>query len=427
MAERLRLVVSGLIAQHPLLGGMTWHYLQYLLGLEQLGHEVYYLEDSGMLPYNVDGGPSGDDWVEHDCSANVAYLHEMLDRHGLGDRWAFRCGLDGTWSGMSDRRRSGVLATADVLLNVSGSLAQPERHRGRGLLVYIDSDPGFTQVKTLAGLAQPGLTDDEIPEYAGFATRVAEHDVHFTFGENESSDVPRTGHRWLPTRQPIVVEEWQRPQHEVRRGFTTVMSWSSYRPLVWHDRRLGQKDVEFRRFLELPTRCPAAKLEVALFPTRHAEWEAVDAAGSGRDVPVEESLRRHGWRTTDASAECAGADRYRDFVLDSAAEWSVAKNGYVATATGWFSERSGCYLAAGRPIVVQDTGLRDVLPVGEGLLTFSTLDGATTAVDDVLGDYARHSRAASELALEHLAARPVLTRLLEAAFDDTGHASPARS
>jgi hypothetical protein len=431
MSSRMRIVVSGLIAQHPLLGGMTWHYLQYLIGLARLGHDVYYLEDSGMSPYNLDGGPTGDNWVERDCSQNVAYLNAALGPYGFGDRWAYRFAIDNSWHGLSDRRRADVIATADVLLNVSGSLVRPAEHRGRrGKLVYIDSDPAFTQAKMVAGVGQQALTPSERIEYGGFAERVSEHDVHFTFAEGDRSALPATGQRWRPTRQPIVVDEWQLAKSSEPpgpgRAFTTVMSWSSYRPVILGGRSLGQKDVEFRAFVDLPSRCPRANLEVALFPTRHVDWETGWRGATANGVDVKDFLCSHGWTVIDASVECAGIDRYRDYILASTAEWSVAKNGYVATQCGWFSERSGCYLAAGRPVVVQDTGIGGVLPVGEGLLTFSAVDEAADCVDAVLANYRGHSGAATGLAREYLDAELVLTALLADIFEPRAAGDPDR-
>jgi hypothetical protein len=419
-SQRLRVVVSGLIAQHPVLGGMTWHYLQYLIGLAALGHDVYYIEDSGMWPYNLDGGPDGTDWIQRDCSGNVEYLDSVLSRFGLGDRWAFRSGVDGTWHGMSEPQRAEVVGSADLVLNVSGSLMHPWKYRGRGLLVYIDSDPGFTQVKIVAGTDQPDLTESERLDYTGFAERVDAHDVHFTFAEGDRSTLPTTRHSWRPTRQPIVIDEWRRASDAAgstgARGFTTVMSWSSYRPLVWRGYSLGQKDVEFRAYLPLPTRCPSARLEVALFPTRHMEWESDEGDGSHEDSGLGSRLRSVGWRTADAAIHCAGVDRYREYIRNSTAEWSVAKSGYIAMQCGWFSERTGCYLAAGRPAVVQDTGLGSVLSCGEGLVTFSNIDEAAAGIDSVLTNYAMHSRSASELARDRLDARVVLTHLIDDAF-----------
>jgi hypothetical protein len=386
----LRVVVTGFIGQHPL-GGVTWDYLQYVLGLHLLGHDVYYLEDTGEWPYNP-GGTAGADWVVADCSQNVQHLGEVMARFGLGDRWAFRCPIGPEWAGLPERRREDVLASADLLINVSGSLAYPQRYRAVERLAYIDSDPVFTQIKLAQGLRR-------------FSERVELHDVYFSFGERLGEEVPATGHRWFPTRQPIVLAEW-RPATPQRERFTTVMNWASYDALSYDGQTYGQKNVEFERFLELPSLVAPTELEIAVRRTRRRKRPS---------APVER-LERKGWRIVDPNEVCAGLDGYRHYVETSRGEWSVAKNGYVIGKPGWFSCRSACYLAAGRPVVVEDTGFADVLPVGEGLLTFQTTDGAAAAIRAVESDYDRHSAAARAIAEQYFDSDRVLTRLLEEAL-----------
>jgi glycosyltransferase involved in cell wall biosynthesis len=407
----LRIVVTGLVAQHPQLGGMTWHYLQYVAGLARLGHDVYYVEDSGEVPYNQDGGASGHDWVAKDWARNVAYLARTLARYGLEERWAYRYAPTSQWLGLPDARRADVLRSADLLINVSGTLEHPDRYRQVRRLVYVDTDPVVTQLKIAAG----GRT---------FRARVDAHDVHFSFGERLGEGVPTTGHRWRPTRQPVLLSEW-RTTEAPRETFTTVMSWTSYAPLRHGGRDYGQKDVEFRRFLDLPGRVAPLGLEVALGSTQHLEWEALAAelpprllalARERGDWTPRDLVRHAGWRVVDASEACGDLDRYRAYVRSSKGEWSVAKNAYVQGQPGWFSERSACYLAAGRPVVVQDTGLAGVLPVGEGVLAFRSLEEAAEALREVEGDYARHAKAARGVAEACFDSDRVLTRLVEEAM-----------
>src|SRR5262249_14264198 len=214
---RLRVVVTGLVAQHPRLGGVTWDSLQYPLGLAALGHDVYYLEDSGEWPYTLDGGPSGSEWVARDPTPTVAQLARVMERFGLRERWAYRFPTVPRWFGLSDARRREVTASADLILDVSGTLEEPERHHGRGRLVYLDPGPAFTQIKLAAGK----------PE---FRARVAAHDAHFSFGERVAALPFAEGFRWRPTRQPVVLEEWWSGA-PARDAFTTVMSWTRYPPL----------------------------------------------------------------------------------------------------------------------------------------------------------------------------------------------------
>jgi hypothetical protein len=395
----LRVIVTGLVAQHPRLGGVAWDYLQYPLGLARLGYDVYYLEDSGEWPYNFDGGPAGNDWVERDPTANVRHLTSVMSRFGLEDRWAYRFAIDGRWFGLSDSKRKEIIRTAGLLLNVSGTLERPEEYRGVQRLAYIDSDPCFTQIKWLQDPA--------------FRRRVDLHDVHFSFGERLSQTAFNLGHAWQPTRQPIVRSEWE-TSSAPRDTYTTVMSWTSYKPLEHAGTTYGQKDAELLRFLQLPRRVPA-DLEIALSGAEHIDWQTA-GAGPRETIRPRDLLRAHGWRVVDAIDTCSGLDAYRDYVQSSRGEWTPAKQGYVAGRTGWFSCRSACYLAAGRPAVVQDTGFSDILPTGDGVLVFSSLEDAVAAIETVEARYAYHARAAREFAAEYFDSDHVLERLVEQAL-----------
>ncbi|MDQ3953104.1 MAG: hypothetical protein M3279_09110 [Actinomycetota bacterium] len=410
MSSRLRIVVTGLIAQHPHLGGVAWDYVQYAAGLDRLGHDVYYFEDSGEWPYNTDGGPTGNDWVARDCRPNVLHLARVMDRFGLGERWAYRFPIDGSWHGLPDSRRKHVLDSADLLLNVSGTLEWPERYENVTCRAYVDSDPVFTQIRLLANADEPMPDDGE--NATAFRRRVDSHHVHFTFGETLPEDLRATGHTWLPTRQPVLLSEW-RPRESHGRALTTIMSWTSYPPLVHAGRTYGQKNVELSRFLDLPKLVPQATLGIAMNPTHHANWESVPARDAESSAGA---LARRGWRVFDARRACSELTSYRRFVESSAGEWSVAKNGYVVGRSGWFSCRSACYLAAGRPVVVQDTGFGCVLPVGTGILAFRTPSEAAAAVEEVTADYSLHASAARPLAESLFDSDKVLAELVEEAL-----------
>lgn len=383
----LRIIVTGLIAQYPL-GGVTWDYFQYVLGLHQLGHDVYYIEDTGQWPYT----PAEDGLVK-DCNFNVDYLATLFERYGMKERWAYCFAWQKQWHGLSDAKRREVIETADLLINVSGTLEDPALYRGRGRLVYIDSDPTFTQVKLAKG-------------YDYFRKLIDLHDVTFSFGETLASrtpETPDTGHDWRPTRQPMVMSEW--PVGTDHRGvYTTVMNWSAYKPVQFDGRLFGQKDIEFRNFFDLPSRIEPTRLELAA------------NAGKGHKLP-RELLVHKGWSLVDPSVVCPDMDSYRDFITTSKGEWSVAKNGYVVGQSGWFSCRSTCYLAAGRPVIVQDTGFSKVLPVGKGLLPFRNVDEAVEAIAEVESDYASHSEAARALAEDWFDSGRVLTDLIENALN----------
>jgi hypothetical protein len=403
-SSKLRIVVTGLIAQHYKLAGVTWDYLQYAAGLARLGHDVYYVEDSGEWPYNTDGGPNGDDWVARDCTPNVQHLADVMSRFGLRDKWAYHFPLHSTWYGLSDAVRGEVVASADLLINVSGTLHHPESYRQIQRLAYLDSDPVFTQIKLALGLEE-------------FRKRVDSHDVHFTFGEQFSEAVPDTGHHWIPTRQPILLSEWSN-ERVPRNAFTTVMSWTSYQPLQYHGEAYGQKDLELVRFLSLAARVKSTGLEIALSNTHHFNWELSEDAGAefsaGKQTP-RQLLAAAGWLVVDPDEVCSDLDAYRNYVETSKGEWSVAKHGYVRGQPGWFSCRSACYLAAGRPVIVQNTGFTAVIPVGEGLLAFDTLEEAEAAIEEVGNNYPRHSNAARDIAEEYFDSAMVLSSLIDRA------------
>jgi len=399
----LRIVVTGLIAQHPSLGGVAWDYVQYPAGLAKLGHDVYYLEDSGQWTYRLDGGETKESRIAFDPTANVRHLATVMERFGLRDRWMYRFPIRPRWYGLPHRRRSDVLSTADLLINVSGTLRRPTDYRSIPRLAYIDSDPVFTQVKLQLRHGQ-----------RKFQNRFSAHDVIFSFGERIAGSEYADGMNWRPTRQPVLLSEWQ-PEEPTRDVFTTVLSWTSYQTLRYRGRWYGQKDAQLKRYLGVAQAVRPVKLEIALGGTQHAAWQTHGVMSGSGSTPAE-MLRRAGWQVADAASAVGSLDQYRRYVATSKAEWSVAKHGYVAGRSGWFSCRSACYLAAGRPVVVEDTGFSSVLPTGEGILAFSSPDEAVDTIRDVTARYDRHARTAQALAAEYFDSDRVLTRLVEEAM-----------
>ena len=391
-APGLRIVVAGLIAQYPL-GGVAWDYLQFVVGLARLGHDVYYLEDTGQWPYNpAEGG------VARGCESNVRHLSHVMSRFGLDDRWMYRFPWQSQWFGLPADRREEVIRTADLVVNVSGTLEHPERYAGHARLVYIDSDPVFTQVKLARGQED-------------FRRLIDMHDVHFTFGEliehGVARDVPVTGQTWHAIRQPVLLDEWAPTSAIPRASFTTVMNWTSYKPVEHAGRTYGQKDTEFMSYLDPPS-VVDVQLEVAM-------------AEGKMSRPPRELLKYRGWNVVDSDEVCPDMDSYRDYVRSSMGQWSVAKGGYVAGQSGWFSCRSACYLAAGRPVVVQDTGFSDVLPTGRGLFAFHNPEEAAAAIEAIVSDYDSHAWAAREIAEAYFDSGPILQRLVETAVSTDHH------
>jgi hypothetical protein len=227
---------------------------------------------------------------------------------------------------------------------------------------------------------------------------VKAHDAHFSFGEQIMQSELANGIEWRSTRQPVVLSEWN-PSAPRRDVFTTIMNWTSYASVNYRGQAYGQKNLEFQRFVDLPCRVRPAVIELA-------------AATGKKERTPRDLLADKGWQVVDPLQVCGDLSSYRTFIESSKAEWSVAKNAYVRGRSGWFSERSACYLAAGRPVVLQDTGFSEFLPTGEGLLAFSDLEGAVAGILEVEEHYDRHARAARAIAEEYFDSKKVLSRLI---------------
>lgn len=388
---RKRVVVSGLLGTYAF-GGVTWDYLQYVLGFRAIGCDTWYLEDTGAWNYDpVKQEPSAD------CSRNVEYLRGIMESFDLGDRWIFRNGANGETHGVADPESADrILAEADVFVNVSGAAWLREATAAAKHRLYLDGDPMFTQVK----LAQSDGTE--------VAERMRTYDHHFTFGLNlghPGCKAPLCGIDWKPTIQPVALDEWLpmphlfHDHHPAANAFTTVMNWASYRPVEYDGTLYGQKDLEFEKFRELPQRVDA-RLVIAM------------GQGVGSKRPTEE-LAGQGWTILEPHEHLPDHTSYREFIRHSRAEWSIAKHGYVNGRTGWFSCRSACYLAAGKPVVVQDTGWTEHLPSGDGVLAFSTPEEAVAAIEEIERRYEHHEAAARKFAEEFCDAPKVCSRLLQ--------------
>ena len=379
----MRIISTGLVGQYAF-GGVAWDYLQYVEGFRRLGHDVFYLEDTETWPYDpINETPSAD------CSYNVGYLRGVMERLGLGDRWIYRNGADGSYHGKSESQAREICAGADLLVNVSGACWLRPEYRRVPRKVFIDSDPMFTQVDLTSASA------DKLD-------RVRAHDFHFTFAENVGRPdcrIPAVGLQWLPTRQPIVLDWWPQATEPPRPVWTTVMNWVSYEQCEYGGDTWGQKDLEFMRCIDLPQRT-SERFEIAM------------GLGPGKQRPTE-LLRDKGWRIVEPSQCLPDPWTYRDFVRSSKGEWSIAKEGYVKSRSGWFSCRSACYLASGRPCVLLDTSWSRYYPTGEGLLAFTSVEEAAAGLETVAADYAAHCRAARRVAAECFDARMVLGAMLD--------------
>jgi len=385
--SRLRIIVLGYIVRFPL-GGMAWHYLQYAIGLARLGHDVYFLEDSEDFASCYDPARHVTDT---DPTYGMEFTAAMLDRVGLKDRWAFYDAHQQHWLGPRAHEIDEIIANAELLLNISG--ANPLRGRlvEVPVRVFIDTDPLFEQVRQLT-----------VPDRR---ERALQHNSFFSFGENIASgkcSVPDDGLPWRPTRQPIVLGEWPVASPRPTGLFTTVMQWDSYAPREYRGTRYGLKSMSFQPYLDLPEKVGPI-FELAL-GTPHAP----------RDL-----LRRKGWKLTNPLEITRDCRSYQRYIQHSKAEFSVAKHGYVATRSGWFSERSACYLASGRPVVAQDTGFSEVLNTDAGLLPFNTPDEAIGNLQEIKANYRHHCRQARIVAEEYFDSRTVLRRLIDLSMNPT--------
>jgi hypothetical protein len=363
-------IVAGALANKAWNGGNAWARLSWTQGLERLGVEAFFVEQ--LQP----GAPPG----------AVDYFDSVTRQFGLAQRSVLLDGTGASLHGLARAELEQVACSADLLVNMGGHLTDDALKRAVGRRVYLDDDPGYTQFWHAAGDGSVHL--DGHDDYVTFGARIG----------SSSCPIPSGGIEWMGMVPPVVLAEWPATASEPGR-FTTVGTWRGpYGPVEYEGRQYGQKVHEFRKVVDLP-RCVEADFELAL-AIDPVETESLDL------------LARAGWHLVDPRTVAHDPHAFRRYVQQSGAEFSVAQGIYVDTRSGWFSDRTTRYLAAGKPVVVQDTGFADRIPVGEGLLAFSTLEEAIAAVDRVLLDYEAHAQAARALAEQYFDSDVVLGRLL---------------
>ena len=391
MPEKLRIIVGGMVGQFPI-GGPAWDYLQYPMALAELGHEVYYHEDTWVWPLHpVKGYPDQPDYT-------VKFFQDFFRRHApqLADNWCYVF-LHEHYHGMSRQRFEDVCRSADIYLNVSGACFVPECLGPQCKKVFLDTDPGYNQV-VLA------TKPDWIEHVDRWVEQVTTgYDKHLTYAENIHGDdcrIPTLDLDWKTTRPVVCLGPWDELRQTPPPGnapFTTVMTWRYYNGLLEYEgMQLEQKAPEFEKFKDLPSRTKA-QLELAV-------------GGEKYDPALFSEL---GWQFCRALPVSLSPEGYRDYLATSFGEWSVAKNIYTQTKSGWFSCRTACYLAAGRPAVVQETGWSKFVPSGPGCHAFATTDQAAAALDHILTDPDAERAAAYEKAREYLAPDRVLPSMLD--------------
>ena len=378
LISKRKIVVLGMMSRQPV-AGMVFITLQYLIGLERLGYEVYYVEPQG-------GAPGAD------SSQPAAWIDSVMRRFDLGGRWAYHAVHgDGRVYGASDSELNELYRSAALIINLHGATKPTAELSATGRLVYLETDPVELEVS---------LHNQEQWAY----DFLSPHCAFFTWGENYGRPdcklpVPSQFH-FHPTRQPAVMDLWEPFSSGPGEAFTTIGNWrQAYREVEF----LGEtyywsKHFEFLKFIDLPSQTTQV-FELAL----------------GSYQPSDQTmLEQKGWRVIPAASLSGDVDAYRQYVATSRGEFTVAKDQNVRLRTGWFSDRSVSYLAAGRPVINQETGFSNTYPTGEGLFGFQNMEDILSALESVNADYERHSRAASRIAREYFSYDVVLPRLLSA-------------
>ena len=387
--QKKKIIVMGFMAGCPI-AGVVWQHIHYIVGLQRLGHEVYYIEDSARLPY---------DPVAYEVNESYRYAAKILQKlareFGFEDRWAYCARYLKTpeCAGLPLERVRELYREADAILNVCGAQEMNEDLLQSDRILYVESDPGVEQMKI-------DNSKGEVPEY------LKQHHALFTFGElvgTEVFTVPTHGVKWIATRQPVVTDFWKTdapPRAGAR--FTSVANWntSGRKDVLWRGSNyLWSKSLEFLKFVEAPVRA----------------GEPFELATEIADAHALSKFQANHWEFTDPNPISIHWHQYREYLQGSKGEFTVAKDQYVRLNTGWFSDRTACYLACGRPAITQQTQFTQLYGGGKGLLAFETLDDIAAAVESINADYAGHCKAAYEVAVEVFEATKVLEDLLQRA------------
>lgn len=376
---KLTILFSGMMAGDPYQGGATWAVLQYLLGFRRLGHEVFFVEP-------VKPGAIRPECQSLAGSPIAAYFRRVTEEFGLGGCAALLA-EDGETVGLGYQELIEIARRADVLVNVSGMLTDEGLLKFIPVRVYLDLDPAFIQLWQ---------------ETQGIDMRFAGHNRFVTVGlalGTPDCVVPTCGLDWVTTTQPVVLEHWPVAGPITHDALTTVGNWRGYGSIEYEGVFYGQKVHSWRPLIHLPQLTPDLfSPALAIHP------------GETNDLAA---LHENGWCLLDPARVAATPDEYRGFIRGSKAEFGVAKSGYVASRCGWFSDRSACYLASGRPVIAQETGFSGFLPTGGGLFAFETPDDVLAAIAAINGDYPRHCRAARGIAEQFFDSDKVLSTLLD--------------
>jgi hypothetical protein len=365
-----RIILGSYMVRYPLGGMLSW-VLQWILGFEQLGHEIYFVEKSGYSNACFDPVKRV---MSDDCSHGIKTVSALFEQFGMQNRWCF-VDSEGEYHGISRSGMESIFQSADIFIDMGTHGSWMEEAEKAGKRILVDGEPGFTQMKMEKTLEN----GKSLPEY----------DYFYSNGYNIGT------RSWRPVFNPVVFDLYPFVPANITAPFTTVMNWQSHEPIEFHGNTYGQKDLEFNKFINLP-KLTETPLEVAV---------------AGKNTP-KERLIDCGWRLRNAIEVTLSFHSFREYIQQSAGEFSVCKNVFVKTRSGWFSDRSAAYLASGRPVVLQETGFSSHLPCGQGLFAVETPFEAKDAMDEIMANYDRHSTVARELAYEYLEAKKVLKRFL---------------
>jgi hypothetical protein len=380
-----KIVLLGMMSRMPV-AGCVWLTMHYLLGLRRLGYDAYYVEAHAITPAT---------FVAHErddgSGKAAAFIAGVMKRFDFEDHWAFHAlHSDARCYGLSEIQLRDLYRDADLIINLHGATVPLPEQSESGRLIYLETDPVELEI--------------ELFHQQEAAFRFLEpHIRYFTWGTNYGSadcKVPLPERfPFVPTLPPVICDLWDNTMPEIRSTFTTVANWRQLNRKVTFQNEVyhWSKHFEFLKFLDLPLKSNR-DFELAL-----ANYNAQD----------EQTLRKHGWNVRSAADISTDLDVYHEYLCTSRGEFTVAKDQNVRLKSGWFSDRSAQYLAAGRPVITQETGFSNSLPTGKGLFAFSTMDDVLAAVDTVNSDYEGNCRAAAEIAREYFNYDVVLTRLLD--------------
>jgi hypothetical protein len=381
MPKRGKILVLHLAGQYPL-AGVGFQALHYLVGLDRLGYDVYYIEDSGSPPYNPLAKSNSED-----CSYNVAFIRRMMEQFHLGDHWAYWDLQHNMSYGLPLEKLRTLYGEADALINLCGGTWLRDEHLDCPIRIYLETDPARPQIEISQGNNKTkGL--------------LAAHTHHFTYAENlgrPGCPLPLNGLKWNMTRPPVVLDLWPFHYTPHAENFTTVATLEHAEDIMFQGQKYyWSKHRYFLCFQDLPA-VTLQKFEIA-----------AQASES-----VKHQLTEKGWSLIDALEISLDLQSYHNYISSSRGEFTVAKEVFARTQSGWFSDRSACYLAAGKPVITLETGFSQFIPTGDGLFAFATLEEAAAAVRAIDADYAHHCQAARRTAAEYFAADRVLGKLLQ--------------